>query len=339
MTKERGASMIGMKWVAFAMAGWATLALAAGPVSAGPNEGVGISIDFATDTVGDQKMTTAAGAGVVVAHVYVHNVSNLAVIDFTLNLPDGVALAAPVQKDRTENFVVVEGSILESAGAEITIAPLTSEVAGGLKVAITLPADVTASQAPEGSGLIALLPLSLADAAAGDLNISFGEDTFLADANQNQDFIVTANTNNVGGTINASDTAAPGAITALMQTNLGTATGAATISWENSAAEAGGKYIFKYSSTEITDEAGWDAASVVTNANFDGTLPGTGATGTQGASIRGVTPPNVDLFLHGRIVDASNNLGPISASAMINVPPGPSAVESATLGEVKRLMK
>ena len=208
-----------------------------------------------------------------------------------------------------------------------------------MRIAIALSASVTAAQAPEGSGLIALLALGLSNASAGDLNISFGDGSFLADSDQERDFIVTANTNNVGGTINASDTSAPGAITALMQTNLGTATGAATITWNNPAAEAGGKYIFKYASSEIMDEASWDAASVVTNASFGSTLPSTGATGTQGASIRGSMTPNVDLFLHGRIVDASNNLGPISASAVINVPPAPIAVESATLGEIKRLMK
>ncbi len=330
--------MIRMRWVAFAMAGWAVLALAAGPVVAGPNEGAGLSIDFATGTVGDQKMTTAGGAAVVVAHVYVHNVSNLAVADLTLNLPAGVTLVE-AQKDRTENFVAVEPSILESAGAEIPLAPLTTTVAGGVRIAIALSASVTAAQAPEGSGLIALLALGLSNASTGDLNISFGDGSFLADSDQEKDFIVTANTNNVGGTINASDTSAPGAIMALMQTNLGTTTGAATITWNNPAAEAGGKYIFKYASSEITDEASWDAASVVTNASFGGTLPSTGATGTQGASIRGSMTPNVDLFLHGRIVDASNNLGPISASAVINVPPAPDAVESATLGEIKRLMK
>ncbi len=326
--------MIRMRWVAFAMAGWAVLALVAGPVVAGPNEGAGISIDFASGTVGDQKMTTADGADVVVAHVYVHNVSNLAVADLTLNLPDGVTLAK-AEKDRTENFVAVEPSILESAGAEIPLAPLTTTVAGGVRIAIALSASVTESQAPEGSGLIALLALALSDASAADLNISFGDGSFLADSDQERDFIVTANTNNVGGTINASDTSAPAAIRSLMLTSTGGSAGAMT--WETPAAEAGGKYIFKYASSRITDEAGWDAASVVTNANFGGTLPSAGATGTQTASISGITV-NANLYLYGRIVDASNNLGPISSAALIDGSK-PAAVESATLGEIKRLMK
>ncbi len=271
------------------------LLLSSGAVLAGSNTHAGITIDFNSTTSGDDGENIATGVGPdqpVRIDVYAHDVVALKCFEFDLVIDTSKVDYLSVA---FAGAITFEPNILDGA-----VAPVYKLSGDTLSVAY---ANDTTSDGANGDGLLAEITIRTKSDFTTSTEAYF---TIISavyqDINDSKDHILDLNTYHIDGAINPADTIPPDAVSDLVATPSATDS-TITLTWSD---PGGGAVtcLFKYSTSPIDNEAEWEDATLLANADFQGGVTPTPSAGT--ATVVGL--PEGDYYFAMKTMDSTPNV-------------------------------
>jgi len=267
----------------------------AGVTFAGANSHAGITIDFNSTTSGDDGENTITGIGPdqpVRIDVYAHDVTALKCYEFDMVIDTSKVSFLNVAFTGAITF---EDNILYGA---VTSVGLLS----GDTISVAYANDTT-SDGANGDGLLAEISVRTKSTFTTSTEALF---TIISavyqDTGDLKDHILDLNTYHIDGAINPTDTIPPDAVTDLVATPSGTDS-TITLTWTD---PGGGAVtsLFKYSTSPIQNEADWEDAVLLANADFQGGVTPTPSVGT--ATVVGL--PEGDYYFAMKTMDSTPNV-------------------------------
>ncbi len=278
------------------------LLFSSGAALAGSNTRAGITIDFNSTDSGDDGENTVTGIGpdqVLRIDVYAHDVVALKCFEFDMVIDTGNVDYLSVAPTGAINF---DPNILEGAATWV------GQKSGNI-VAVAYANDTTPDGA-NGDGLLAEINVRTKSSFTTSTQALFTIiSVVFVDTGGVNDHILNLNTYHIDGAINPTDTTPPDPVIDLVATPSGTDS-TITLTWTNPAPGDAVTCLFKYSANPILNEADWEDAILLINADFQGGVTPVPSAGT--ATVIGL--PEGDYHFAMKTMDSTPNVSGLSTT-------------------------